>query len=840
VKTFLSGLNPKRNLYLRVFLLGLITTAAFFLPFVIYNKGIFLFYGDYNVQQIPFYQNCHQLVRDGIFGWHFGTDLGVNFVGSYSFYLLGSPFFWLTIPFPNAWVPYLMAPLFCLKFATAATTGFALIKRFVKNPEYAVIGGLLYSFSGFAVYNIFFNHFNDVIALFPLLLIALEETVANQKCRGIFALTVCLMVTVNYFFFVGQVMFTIIYFFLRLPCLDFQLNLKKFGILFFEAVLGLMLGMLLLLPSIEAIADNPRLEYAYTGWNMLFYTQNQRIPAIIECFFFPPDLPARPNFLPNGEAKWASLGGWLPMVGMCGVLAFMQSKKGHWIRRIIAISAVMACVPILNSVFFLFNSSYYARWFYMPVLMMSIATVIMLEEAVASEEGRKRFMSGLRWSLFITLAFAIPIGLIEGDRYDETLPLFDWNITNTRFWSLGLAPFPERFWAYVLIAVISIVLTALLIRFLRNHKRFTAIFTTCVLTITVIYSALYIGTGKQHSYRDEDILSYAIGGSENLDLPEDENFYRIDLYDPMDNMAMFWKIPTIQAFHSIVPAGVMEFYNSVGVERTVGSRPDPELLALRYLLSCKYYFIFENSNNENAPILEGFSFFDTQNNHRIYQNDHFIPVGFTYDTYVTEGQFEAVSEDNRSRLLLKGILLTEEQIAEYGRLMEPHSDDIWVDYSDAATVEDADARREEASSSYVAGKNSFTSVITLEKENLIFYSIPYDEGWSATVNGEPVQIEKVNKGFMAVKGEAGENTVVFTYTTPGLATGALVSLVSLIVLIGYMVICWIWNRKHPQPVLILERVEEDAEQTALPNYFDRDEEDFGEEIPQKEPEDPIS
>ena len=28
---------------------------------------------------------------------------------------------------------------------------------------------------------------------------------------------------------------------------------------------------------------------------------------------------------------------------------------------------------------------------------------------------------------------------------------------------------------------------------------------------------------------------------------------------------MYWQIPTIQAFHSIVPGSIMEFYPSIGV-----------------------------------------------------------------------------------------------------------------------------------------------------------------------------------------------------------------------------------------------------------------------------------
>ena len=74
------------------FLLALFAAIGIFLPFVIYDKGYFVFYGDFNVQQIPFYQMAHDAVREGDFFWSWTTDLGANFVGSYSFYLLGSPF----------------------------------------------------------------------------------------------------------------------------------------------------------------------------------------------------------------------------------------------------------------------------------------------------------------------------------------------------------------------------------------------------------------------------------------------------------------------------------------------------------------------------------------------------------------------------------------------------------------------------------------------------------------------------------------------------------------------------------------------------------------------------
>ena len=49
---FLIQEDGKRQ-YLRMFLLGFCTLMVVLLPIVIFNKGYFIYYGDFNSQQIP-------------------------------------------------------------------------------------------------------------------------------------------------------------------------------------------------------------------------------------------------------------------------------------------------------------------------------------------------------------------------------------------------------------------------------------------------------------------------------------------------------------------------------------------------------------------------------------------------------------------------------------------------------------------------------------------------------------------------------------------------------------------------------------------------------------------
>ncbi|MEG2073841.1 MAG: YfhO family protein, partial [Angelakisella sp.] len=180
--------KPKSRIW-QAFWLGLLVGGVALLPYVIYDKGLFLYYGDFNVQQIPFYQLANEAVRKGDIWWSWKTDLGANFIGSYGFYLMFSPFFWLSLIFPPTFTPYLMAPLLALKSGCAAATGYLYLKRFLKDQDYAVLCSLLYAFSGYSVYNIFFNHFHEAILFFPLLLVGLEVAMTENKW-GRFAIAI--------------------------------------------------------------------------------------------------------------------------------------------------------------------------------------------------------------------------------------------------------------------------------------------------------------------------------------------------------------------------------------------------------------------------------------------------------------------------------------------------------------------------------------------------------------------------------------------------------------------------------------------------------------------------
>ncbi|MFZ2538200.1 MAG: YfhO family protein [Oscillospiraceae bacterium] len=778
------ALEKKRNHMLHVFLIGLGLSFLIFLPFLIFDKGLFVYYGDFDVQQIPFYKLSHEAIRSGQTMWNWTTDLGVNFIGSYSFYTLGSPFFWLTIPFPKEVVPYLMAPLLMLKFALTSVIGYAFINRFTKTSRIAMIGGLLYAFSGFNIYNIFFNHFNEVVMAFPLLLIAIEESVVNKK-RGLFALAVAFCAMINYYFFFGEVIFCLIYFFVRLRSDDFNIDFKRFMLLFFEAVLGLLLAMILLLPSLMALMGNPRTSDTIEGFNTLIYGDPQRYGLILSSFFFPPDIPARPNFFPDANAKWSSVSMFLPLFSMTGVIAFLKAKSKHFAKTIIIISIIICFVPFLNASFSAFNYAYYARWFYMPLLMMSLATCIALEDHLEEFSFALKVTGGF-------VAFFALIGIMP-KRVDDKLQWF------------SLPEYPDRFWTYVLVALFGLLCTWLLVIMTPKHKKFMKTVLCCFCAITFTFSAFMIFCGKQAGNKYEIVAEQGIFGADKISLDEDE-FYRIDTFDEMDNLGMFWEMPTINAFHSVVPASIIEYYELIGGERGVASRPKEDLIGVRALTNVKYSFIKEDKK-DRTPML-GFSYYDTQNGYKIYENDYFVPMGVGFEYRIPKSVLDETTS-NKDRLLLKGIYFDEKEYSDYISVL-PTLPKEQIQYdalvTDDSYIASCEILAQNTVSDFTYSSSGFTANYTANKDSFVFFSVPFDKGFSAKVNSIDAEIIKANGGFMAVKVTSGENAIEFSYKTPGLALGSLISLFALLILISYLILSYFDRKKNPEKFINYEEI----------------------------------
>ena len=764
-----------------------LTAAIFFLPFYILDGGFFHYAGDFNSQQISFYRYMNGFVKGAgypnstfagaphnTFSW--ATDLGSGVMNAYSFYLYGSPFFWLSVLLPQSWLPYMMVPLLVLKFGVAGGGAYLYLRRYVKNANYAVLGACLYALSGFAVYNVFFNHFVDVVALFPYLLWALDEAIYENR-HGLFAFWVAVNLLNNYFFFVGQVIFLCIYFVCKLTAKDFRLTGRKFGHLLWESVLGVAMGCLLLFPAVLSLLQNPRTIDLSSGWGFLTYAKVQQYLAILLSWILPPDSPYLTSVWSEGVIKWTSMTAYLPLCSLAGAMAYWRSRKADSKKRIVAVCAVCALVPVLNSAFYALNSSYYARWYYMPTLILAAMTVNALEDPDIDLDAPAR---GIGWIMLATLVFAV-------------VPVRD---DTTETWSFGVLKNPGQFFVVLGFGLLGLMLYCILCSKWRQDSRFAQRMTAAVLVFACAFTMVHIGIGKFGQWHtDSDLVEQDTNALLlKNDLPEGD--YRIDTYKIHDNIGMWLDKSCLQYFGSTAAPSILSFYPGLGVKRDVRSEPEITNYALRGLLSVEYLITTpEKRESFEDEADAGWTYLADVDGYTLYHNDNYVPMGFTYDYYVTEATYETSIKTLRSNLLMRALVLTDEDVAQYGKYLTELSEDMLNDLHYDSYTQDCADRRAHSCSVFQMNNAGFHAEITLDKPNLVFFSVPYDDGFTAYVNGEKTDILQVDEGLMAVLCPAGASSIDFVYQAAGLSASRVVTAVAIPVWVVY-VACFVRRKRR--------------------------------------------
>lgn len=724
-----------RNKYVQVGIWCFLLALLSFLPAIISGRGILTLVGDYNFQQIPFTMACNRAIKSGSVLWDWSADLGSSFIGAYSFYTLGSPFFWLSLLAPQWAVPYVMGPIYILKYVVAGITAYAYMKRFVKDEQYAVLGGILYAFSGFSVSALMFYHFHDVVALFPLLLLGLEKLVVEEK-KGVFALAVALNALVNYVFFIGEVIFVILYFIIRFLVADARRYAKKIIHCFLEGALGVAMAAVIFLPSVLFVLSNPRVSQIIPLAEMFKY-DSSRYLQIIKALFVPADPMALEVAVQ--EVDYTTCEAYLPVFGSTLAIAYAWKNRKNWLSRMVIICLVIIFIPVLNSAFYMFNSDYYARWFYMPVMIFALATIKMLE-------GRdfKSIRMVALGAIGITAGLAICI-IVSNLVYHK----------------------------YMFIGYFCIAFAGYLFLFILERVTWRQIILVVSAFILICQGANIYQMRKEGETADY-IMSRLIRTGTDMNLPEEQD-YRIHYYWAFWNGHLVKGYPTASSFTSTISGSIFEFFDLLGIERTIVSQYPEEYEGIPALLSVKYRITTWDAEGNLY-----YQFYNGDEDVHVYEKEDYIPFGFVYDYYMTSSEFKKIDAEKRHYLLMKAIIIDDEDEPDVSKTLAKLPESMIAKATQSDFDEDVEKLRMSVSENFQRSTSGFSSEVYRDNPGYIFYSVPYDAGWSASVNGEMADIVKAD-GFMAVRVGAGNSKVEFHYMTPGLIPGIMVSAVAWII-----------------------------------------------------------
>ena len=212
-----------------------------------------------------------------------------------------------------------------LKFALAGATASLWLRRHLKSTAAVLIAAVLYAFSGAQCINTVFYHFQDVFALFPLMLWGLE-LLLDENRHGVLAVACALNILCNPVFFLSLVLFLILYFLFvyAFPSGSFRKTLRMTGLCMWEGFVGSLCGGIVLVPTVLSMLGNPRASelLPVSEW---FYDTFYWLWVRFWAFLVPADNMSRCAI---GEfTNWYSWNAYLPLFGMLFVILYLLKER---------------------------------------------------------------------------------------------------------------------------------------------------------------------------------------------------------------------------------------------------------------------------------------------------------------------------------------------------------------------------------------------------------------------------------------------------------------------------------------------------------------------------------
>lgn len=733
-----------KNIYICMALCFLAGIASFGY-FMYSHNGILLLRDDFNYQQIPFLTALNRCVKNFTGTWCWNVDLGTQMVGAYSFYNLGSPFVWGTFLFPESWVPYLMGWFYILKYMVAGVTAYLYLRMFVKNRSYAIAGALLYSFSGFQSTNLLFFHFHDAVAFFPLLLIGLENLITHHK-KALFIFAVFINCMVNFFFFISEVIFLILYYILRFWKKDLVLFFKNGLTCVLCGMIGAGMAAALFLPSILYITGSSRTAPSLSLQTLFYYAGYVLLAA--KGFLLPGEpMSSQSSILPQ---YFMSANCYLPMVGGSLAFSYILKRKKDWLTRLLVILWIFSCSPVMDSAFYLFTQSY-KRWWFMFILMLAAASVTVLDNI---EEYPVK--AGLSVNMFLLIAFGAVTVYLDKASWTGSSFIFD----------------QKMFLASCGISLAGLLLTW--VWRLTAGKNRTAsrsllagISLFCVLTTSYGVNLYQKGAESTADYMDR----YHLG----LQLKNLDSQYR---YNLTDNLLTFTgEAAGTGSFSSTISNSVHDFDKLFDFDRLNISLTPDSVPGLRELMAAKYSLtssLLPDQTPLDTLTVSGKTWYITE--------EPVCPIGFTQDSYMTQEELCALPVDKRGVAMLDNLIIhssKEDFVSSHLKHREqPHYSD---NHSEIPAL--VSLSQKNKVTDFVRDQSGFQCRADIQSEKAVFFSIPFDNGWRAYINEKRTDILNCG-GMMGILLSPGEYDISFQYHIPGLKAGMWISLFSICVFIA--------------------------------------------------------
>ncbi|WP_020062584.1 YfhO family protein [Bacillus sp. 123MFChir2] len=220
-----------------------------------------LLISDLNTQYVQFYSYLYNVFAEGK-SLQYTPELGggLNFIGTFSYYL-SSPFSTLLFFFNKANIPEFIFLITLLKVGGAGVTC-GLFLRYVIGKEYkgVLLFATAYALSGYVMAYSFHVMWLDGVVLLPVVLMGVEKILRDRNVI-FFTAVLAIMFIANFYISFMFGIFTFLYFMMRLFIQYEFWDIKTWGKYFLLFCIGTGLaagiGAVIILPTFETLKSNP-------------------------------------------------------------------------------------------------------------------------------------------------------------------------------------------------------------------------------------------------------------------------------------------------------------------------------------------------------------------------------------------------------------------------------------------------------------------------------------------------------------------------------------------------------------------------------------------------------
>lgn len=752
-------------------------------------------------QYIMNYTSIVNHLRDGSFSlWDFNNGLGIN---QFNFNLF-DPFLMLlygvgVVLGPAHMLLYINV-IQILKIMVAAFAFYWFLSQFSFSVPSKMITSYAYALNGFLLVWGQHYQFGTVVIYFPLMLLFCEKFIQKKKGKALFPVMVFLCGIYSVYFTYMCLAVTGLYLLFRILMLDgltWKERIQRFLLGCAEMIMGVGMSLVVFLPMAEVLLDvSSRLESDGTGLldflRQCFTPYSRKFYLSMLKRMFSSNL-QNGYGLAKGPQQYV-MNYYEDPVLFCSTLAVFLNvqflavlRKADMTKRakrvlygVAALILVGTALPVGGTVF---------NYFTLPTQRYTfvLMTVFLLLMAWMWDYMRK----GGKLNLVLILAVTALMGWAYWCGYEQ-------------------AGFQE-YRTNILILTVTGILTAVcltLLCFLKDTQIRNVILGVMgvVLVVNVVSEG---GTNYQNrvTMKKTDVPSEVmvqetqryeemrtsddkeIKYRAEIEKPQDffREMYRVDLADCLnylkENDPTFYRVEKdyisgtvsmdssgqgyrgISTYNSVMNGNVKEFVKTCYPELffadhnhyTFWNNVDDNWLAA--FLGVKYIL---SGNGE--PDETKYKLLDQVGSLYIHVNVLDAQTAHFYTQDISEESLkELCTEENREELLGEAIAL--EDGTEIG------------DASEIQTLKSEEQETAEQNSSVTLDAPQKDSVVTgsvhAEADGYALFMIPYEKGWSLTIDGEKAELLRGDIGFLACEVPEGDHTILLTFEAPGLKAGTI-------------------------------------------------------------------